>query len=174
MKYNPNYNSVHPRTNSMVKLIKSSRNDDRRLSFIKDLSKEYPNDSISISHSIINETPKVIEFSKYTPRTNLLFKESEYDVCVEPHKLTRNMSVPIFKKMTSREGNNKKSKELPHLIDYHPNYEVIFPKRLKVSFEKNNYELKKMKKHLLRKLCGSFSTPSSYIVVTELNQNLDK
>ena len=83
-----------------------------------------------------------------------------------PDNQKRIISVPIFKKMMSREKLFDTNK---CLADYMPNYDAIYSNAYK--YISNNEELKK-KKNLLRKILFSSRPPSQYILLPSLNKSM--
>ena len=117
------------------------------------------------------KTPNnAIPFEKYSSRNNNVFGGKPNGDCTfspKTNKISRNISAPNFKKMTSREKEPRFNPRLPQIISYSPNYDFVLPNN--TGYKKIDQEMEK-KKYLIKKLWGSFDVPSEYIVVPSINE----
>ena len=177
--YNPNYNAIAPHV-PLVKLQplkekKDSRSKSVEIS-ISHNSSSVPhkqNKNRSVIQSSITKKEKsiqsyhVMSFDKYSSRNDLAIKQPYNDTSLEPNKIKRNVYVPNFKKMISRNQKlNRSNQRLPCLMNYTPNYNAIYINNK--GYNRGNKELYR-KKTMIKKIWGSFDATSRYIVVPSMN-----
>ena len=107
-----------------------------------------------------------MSFDKYSSRPDIMTNKPLGDSYIQI-KRNKNISVPNFKKMISREKNIIK-KRIDAMRNYSPNYSSIYCD--KILLPEINEDLKK-KKNLLRKSSVNYNISSEYQVITKLNDN---
>ena len=156
-----------------IELTKEKNNDN-------DNNKTYiPKDSLSINSydykkNISRNNLNHYQINNYSQRNNNkinnLFGISDYSSIelsqINPEKIQKNISVPNFNKMTSREQNNFFLPKQRYLADYFPNYDSIYSNANK--FMNINKELKD-KKSKLRKIISYSNPPAEYLLLPILN-----
>ena len=171
-KYNPNYEAIAPHV-PLVKLqplkTKGERSKSVDTSLVKNRIKEKkpPIHNRSVLKNVKRKNSiHVMSFDKYSSRNDMI-KKPYGNTSLDPNKMSRNISVPNFKKMISRfDKNSKTSQKLPNLINYSPNYNAIYHNNL--GYRKENQDLCR-KKAMIKKLWGSFVVPTEYLVVPSMN-----
>lgn len=171
LKYNPNYEAIDPHV-PLVKLQPLKKKNERSKSVDTSLAKKRikekkPINNKSVLKNIVgNNSIHIMSFDKYSSRNDMI-KKPYGTTSLDPNKMSRNISVPNFKKMISRFDNNSKtSQQLPNLINYSPNYNAIYHNNL--GYKKENQDLCR-KKAMIKKLWGSFVVPTEYLVVPSMN-----
>ena len=85
---------------------------------------------------------------------------------INPEKVKKNVSVPDFNKMISRDENNYIFNRERYLADYLPNYDSIYSNANKfIDINKDLYE----KKVKLRKIISCSNPPTEYLLLPILN-----
>ena len=107
-----------------------------------------------------------MSFDKYSSRPDIMTNKPLGDG-YNKIKIHKNISVPNFKKMISREKNVIK-RRIDAIRNYSPNYSSIYCD--KILLPEINEDLKK-KKNLLRKSLVNYNISSEYQVITKLNDN---
>ncbi len=119
-----------------------------------------------------------LKFSQYTWRkNNIISKQSDKLTYLEPINYLENIDKILdFNKMSSRSEknliNNPSTLDNPPICYYKPNYNFIERNSPMISFSRN-FDNKKSKQFLLRKIWGSYNFTSEYQLVDneKLNEN---
>ncbi len=162
--YQPNYNSIDkhipyyklkPLTKSKNSILNHS---EIKQKFFKKINKK--------KNLIMNRYNNihVMSFDKYSIRPDLIKNKNKNDSYVD-YKIIKNISVPNFRKMISREKKNL-NKPLEHARDYTPNYNAIYCDKTNLPIV--NTELKR-KKNLLRKILVNYHPRAEYLITPKLN-----
>jgi len=191
--YNPNYNSIikhipsiklkpikHEKKienkkigrNILINKRNLSKNDSEKISD-KEISNNSSIESKITSKSIdLNKKQKYFKknihgifFDKYSSRKDFLIR-TVYDFNLNPKLIEKNISVPNFKLMSSREKKNIIPKNESN-YNYNPNYNAIYCDGY--NFHKKESQSFIKKKKLIQKIWRSFHTPRKYIVIPSLN-----
>ena len=85
---------------------------------------------------------------------------------LNPNKLQKNISSPIFKKMIGRDKNSYLNSQR-YMMDYSPNYNSIYSNANKNISVNQNLKNKKIK---LRKIISSSNPPTEYLLLPSLNK----
>lgn len=180
--YNPNYNAISPhvpytklkplriKNDSLRKERKSSSVTTKSNVVTKINNNNYNNNNTnninieSCKNNRINIKPfennpsHVMSFEKYSSR-NAIFTKAKYkDTILEPLKLSRKVSSPIFKNMSPR-YKNKMVTRMPVLVYLNPNYDMIYngSYRSRPMDDKASCRAK-----AIRKIWSSFNATSDY------------
>lgn len=161
--YQPNYNSIDKHIPYYkLKPLKKNKNTilnhhQIKQKFLKKLNKK--------SNSLINKYNNihVMSFDKYSVRPDIVKNKNLNDSYVD-YKIIKNISVPNFRKMISREKKNL-NKPLEHVRDYSPNYNAIYCDKKNLPII--NTELKR-KKNLLRKILVNYRPRAEYLITPKL------
>ena len=184
--YNPNYNSIQKHISTVKlkpikkKIEENNKNLVRNIFLNKKIisrNEAEKSKELNISNETLknnnfsNEKIHIMSFDKYSSRKNFLGKTLYDNSNLNPiyKLLEKNISIPNFKKMTSRERKKKLdlSDKIKLCIDYYPNYNAIycnkyFPNKKEIEFNKKQF--------LVKKIWKSFKTSTKYLVIPSINK----